>query len=143
MIRYTHFHGVRVSKRWYVVLHHLEQTGVSFKLNSGKRTMREQMALWLHYKRYGWPVAAYPNANAPHIRVGRYDHALDINAVDGGADRVITALQHRGCHPVRPVPGEAWHVELPAAEITKLWQKYRKLTPSWYRRWRERHSRKR
>jgi hypothetical protein len=37
-------------------------------IKSGHRNLSEQWGFWNHYQRYGSPVAAYPNANAPHIR---------------------------------------------------------------------------
>lgn len=129
------FDGKRVSRRWHRVLTAARKAGVKFTLNSGRRTMREQWALFRQNMRWtgsGWvpkpnrPVTAYPSPTAPHIRVGRQDHALDVNSVDGGEARLQAWLERHGAHPTNPVPGEAWHLELPARELRRL---ARKFTP--------------
>jgi hypothetical protein len=126
-IRYTRYHGVRVSKRWAVVLHRAHQADVRFTLDSGKRTMREQWRLWRTFKRVGHPTAAFPSPVAPHIRTGRADHALDVNALDGGANRLAGFLRSdpRNARVTFTVPGEPWHLEIRGRDLTRLWRKYR------------------
>ena len=132
-IRYVRFEGVRVSKKWYVVLKRARAAGHhSFKVNSGKRTMREQWALFRQNMRFNgrrWvqrpnhPLTAYPTPTAPHVRIGRADHALDLN---NPQDLVIfLESPPRNSHPSFPVFGESWHLELPGKELTRLWKKYR------------------
>lgn len=126
-IVYTRFHGKRVSKKWAVVLRHAETAGVHFTLNSGKRTLAEQWSLWRHYKRYGSPVAAFPSPTAPHVRLGRADHALDVDTADGGARELAQYLRHdpRHAHISFPVSGEPWHLEIRGSDLTRLWRRYR------------------
>jgi hypothetical protein len=130
-IKYVRFEGKRVSKKWYVVLRHLRKSGVEFTLNSGKRTMREQWALFRKNMRWdgrrwvpkpGRPLTAYPSPTAPHVRLGRADHALDMD----NANKVAWHLKHKhGVNPTFPVAGENWHMELPSRELTKLWRELR------------------
>ena len=111
------FDGKLVSQEWFVVLSAARRDGVYFRLNSGRRTMAQQKALYDNYRRNGWPVAAYPNPNAPHIREGRIDHALDVNDEDGyasggGADNLRRWAARKGFTLVRTVRGEPWHLEI-------------------------------
>jgi hypothetical protein len=126
-IHYAKFHGKTVSKKWWVVLTHMEQSGVIFTLNSGHRTMREQALLFkqnMHLVNGHWvprpdrPRTAFPSPVAPHIRVGRADHALDLG-MPGNVER---HLRYHGAHPTFPVSGESWHLELPNDELTRLWR---------------------
>lgn len=124
------FDGKRVSRKWHRVLTRARAEGVRFHLNSGRRTLAEQ---WVLYRqnmsngrpRPGHPLTAYPNPNAPHIRTGRSNHALDINSIDGGETRLQQWLQRKGTHPTNPVFGEAWHLELNNYELRWLYRKLR------------------
>jgi lysozyme len=120
--------GKRVSGRWHRLLTAAERDGVQFLLTSGRRTMAEQTRLfhqnmqfvggrWV--RRPGRPLTAFPNPNAPHIRVGRAAHAIDVNALDGGETRLQRWLEGKGLHPTNPVIGEAWHLEVPEAELRR------------------------
>lgn len=129
-IRYARFRGKRVSKKWYVVLRHVERRGIKFSLNSGHRTIREQLALFrqnMHLVGGRWipkpgrPLTAFPSPIAPHVRTGRADHALDLD----NALAVARHLHAHGLHPSFPVFGEPWHLELPGAELTQLWRELR------------------
>lgn len=133
-MRYTRFHGVRVSKRWYAVLRRAEDAGYKFTLNSGHRTMTEQLSLfrqnmqfvagrWI--RRPGRPLTAKPTPNAPHIRLGRAAHALDVDTTNGGAAGLARFLRLRGVHVAFPVPGEPWHLEISEDDLTRLWRQYR------------------
>lgn len=111
------FDGKLVSDEWHAVLSAARREGVFFRLNSGRRTMAQQQALYDNYRRNGWPVAARPNPNAPHIREGRPDHALDVNDEDGyasggGADNLRRWAARKGFSLVRTVRGEPWHLEI-------------------------------
>jgi len=130
-IAYTRFDGKSVSKRWATVLRQARKEGVRFTLTSGHRTMREQWALYKKnmirpgVPKPGRPLTAVPSPTAPHIRVGNPAHALDVNALDGGEARLQRWLEQKGTHPTNPVRGEAWHLELSRADLTKLWRRYR------------------
>ncbi len=116
------FQGKRVSTEWDIVLTEAARQGVNFTLNSGKRTMAEQWVLYNGYRKGlpGYNLAAFPNPNAPHVRVGRPDHAIDVDSINGGETRLQSWLQKQGVHPTNPVAGESWHMELPAEELRKL-----------------------
>ena len=113
----------RVSAQWYAVLRAAKADGVSFLVTDGHRTMAEQQDRWDTYQRFGSPVAARPSPTAPHIRVGRPDHAIDVNALDGGAGRLAAWLRNHGAAASFPVPGEAWHIEVPRDDLERLAKK--------------------
>jgi hypothetical protein len=119
-VTYVALRGKTVSREWAAVLTAAAHDGVAFMLDSGHRTMDDQQGLYNTYLRVGRPLAARPAANAPHIRLGCIDHAIDVNALDGGAARLAAWLRLKGAHPTFPVPGEAWHIEVPAAELRTL-----------------------
>lgn len=119
------FDGHKVSTSWDVVLTHARRMGTKFELDSGRRTMGEQWALWRNYRKVGHPVAAFPSPNAPHVRVGRQAHAIDVNNNDGGRARLQAYLNHEGLHPRQTVPGEPWHLELSEAELKNYAAKVR------------------
>jgi hypothetical protein len=118
-VTYVGFRGRTVSREWAIVLTAAAEH-VAFALDSGHRTMREQRALYQHFLRFGSPLAAKPGADAPHIRLGRFDHAIDVNALDGGAGRLAVWLRNMGAHPTFPVRGEPWHIEMPAEDLRSL-----------------------
>lgn len=120
------FQGKRVSKPWSLVLRAAARDGVHFTLNSGRRTMKEQWALfnqnmqkvgarWV--PKPGRPITAFPSPTAPHIRVGRPDHALDVSTVDGGESRLERWLDERGFDWRNTVSTEAWHGEVDGAQL--------------------------
>jgi hypothetical protein len=119
------FDGRKVSTSWDIVLTHARRMGVRFELDSGRRTMTEQWALWRNYRKYGRPVAAFPNPNAPHIRTGRQAHAIDVNSLDGGETRLEHFLRKEGLHPTNPVRDESWHLEVPESSLRRYAQKVR------------------
>lgn len=120
-VQYVPFNGKLVSREWHVVLRAAAAAGVirETSLNSGHRTLAEQTRLWLHPPA-GTPVVARPSPSVPHVRVGRIDHALDVNAATGAAGRFAAFLRAHGAHPRFTVPGEPWHLELDAGELQKL-----------------------
>lgn len=107
----AYFDGKLVSAEWAVVLNAARKAGVSFHLNSGRRTMAEQWGLWRLYHGTGHAVA-YPSPFAPHIRVGRCDHALDIENTTGGADRLDVWCTDQHFPLDNTVPSESWHKEI-------------------------------
>ena len=60
---------------------------------------------------------------APHIRAGRPDHAIDVNALDGGAGRLAAWL--RSARRARHVPRARrdWHIEVPRDDLVRLAEK--------------------
>lgn len=122
------FDAHRVSTSWDVVLTHARRMGVKFKLDSGRRTMSEQRLLvrekgvWSPTNPHG---AARPMPWAPHIRVGRQAHAIDVNSKDGGENRLQRWLEKEGLHPRNTVPGEPWHLEVGEGELKAYAKKVR------------------
>jgi hypothetical protein len=110
----------RVSDEWFAVLSAARREGVAFSVTDGHRTLAEQRDRFAVFQRFGRPVAARPSPTAPHIRTGRPDHAIDVNALDGGAARLAAWLRRKGARATFPVPGEAWHVEVPQPDLERL-----------------------
>lgn len=110
----------RVSVEWHAVLTAARRDGVSFLVTDGHRTFAEQADRFAVFQRDGHPVAARPSDTAPHIRTGRPDHAIDVNALDGGAGRLAAWLRRNGADATFPVPGEAWHIEVPRDDLERL-----------------------
>lgn len=119
------FQGNRVSRAWGTVLAEAVKT-VSFRLNSGRRTMTEQRVLYAQNMlngrpRPGRPLTAVSNPNAPHIRVGRQAHAIDVDTKVGDGEAALQRwLERHGLTVSNPVPGEAWHMEVPELQLRRL-----------------------
>ena len=133
-IRYWDYYGHRVSRRWNVVLRAADRVGVRFHLDSGHRTMAEQQALYDQnmsggHPKPGHPLTAVPSCDAPHIRCGHANHALDIDSTDGGTVRFANFLRHHGANPQWTVPNESWHIEITAKELARLSRKLRVVKP--------------
>jgi len=110
------FDGHRVSTDWFAVLSAARRDGLKFRLNSGQRTMAEQQRLYDLWKAGIGNLAAVPNPNAPHIRAGRQDHALDVDMFVGvGTSGVQRWLRAHGVPTSLTVPGEGWHIEADSA----------------------------
>jgi hypothetical protein len=120
---YKRFDGHLVSAEHHTVLTAARRAGIDFELDSGHRTMAEQTLL-VHEKGVWSPAnphgAAVPSPSAPHIRIGRPDHALDVNSLDGGATRLATWIRARGARVLFTVPPEPWHMEIPLADLVAL-----------------------
>ncbi len=118
------FQGRRVSDQWAVVLTAAQRAGVSFRLNSGQRTFSEQAALYRLYQSGRGNLAAVPSHNAPHIRTGRQDHALDVDMYAGdGVQGLARWLRRQGASVAWTVPGEGWHIETPRRDLARLARK--------------------
>lgn len=115
-IKYLPIDGEVVSYPWSVVMRGMRKDGVHGNVNEGKRTMSRQWYFW-NCMRSGncnnGNLAAYPSPRAPHIRVGRIDHAIDF----GNDAAVFSWLLKNGLRPVRTVAGESWHIECPASTL--------------------------
>jgi hypothetical protein len=122
------FDGRKVSTSWDIVLTHARRMGVHFTLDSGRRTMAEQWRLvrekgvWSPSNPHG---AARPTPWAPHIRVGLQAHAIDVNSLDGGENRLQRWLAREGLHPRNTVPGESWHLEVGERELRRYAKRVR------------------
>jgi len=134
------FQGKRVSGDWEVVLEAAWEDGVRFQLNSGQRTLQEQQVLYDKMLNGTGNLAARPSRDAPHIRVGRDAHALDVDsfAYRGGENRLQAWLKKQGTNPRNTVPGESWHLEITESELNRLAKrlsaKWKDYTPS-EKRW--------
>lgn len=114
-VHYRLIDGEYVSDEWFTVLSAMRRDGVQFHVNEGHRTMARQAffyAGWLS-RRPGFALAAFPSPTAPHIRTGRIDHAIDFN----GASAAIAWCRRHGLSARLTVPGESWHVEVPANQL--------------------------
>lgn len=131
-VKYVDYYGHLVSQEWDIVLRAADRAKVKFHLNSGHRTMAEQRKLFNQNMRMvhgqwvprpGRPLTAIPSPTAPHIRIGRIDHALDIDAP--GVDKFIKFCAKHGLKLRKTVPGEAWHVEADANQLAVVARKLR------------------
>lgn len=119
-VRYRRLDGELLSVAWYRVLVRARKNGVPFSITDGKRTMYQQLVLWRLWKAGRGNLAAFPSPTAPHIRVGRADHAIDFGPNARAVDRVVHYLNSRGLRARRPVPGEWWHVEVDGRALKNL-----------------------
>lgn len=125
MARYT-IDGKRVSPAWHTVLSEARERGIDFRLNSGRRTMAEQWALWRAYRNGSGVLAAFPSPFAPHIRVGRAGHAIDVDQFAGDGEQALQNwLRKHGVDAVNNVPGEGWHID-PRRGLRRLARRIRK-----------------
>jgi phage gp16-like protein len=113
----------RVSAQWYAVLSAAKAAGVSFLVTDGHRTMAEQQDRYETFLA-GGPRAAKPSPIAPHIRTGRADHAIDVNARDGGAARLASWLRKQGADASFPIADEDWHIEVPGDDLARLAKRF-------------------
>ncbi len=112
-VTYKPIDNEEVSAEWYDVLVDMRAAGVKFNVNEGHRTMARQQFFWDLFQAGRGNLAARPSPNAPHIRTGRIDHAIDFS--NDGA--VFNWLHNKGLRPARTVSGESWHIEVPASEL--------------------------
>jgi hypothetical protein len=120
------FQGKKVSTSWDHVLTHAQRMGVHFKLNSGRRTMREQLYLWRNRGKPGFAkLVAFPTPNAPHIRAGRQAHSLDVDTGGGGETHLQRFLRAEGLHPVNDVASEPWHLTVGERELRRYAKRVR------------------
>lgn len=120
-----HIDGERVSVQWFVLLTVLRRDDhINYHVSEGRRTMARQ---WYFFRCYqcqccnNGNLAAFPSPVAPHIRVGRFDHAIDFDNAEAVRQR---AAQH-GVTLTRTVPGEEWHLEANAGELGRFYQRHR------------------
>lgn len=112
------FRGKRVARAQYLLLDAAADHGISYDLNSGRRTMAEQTQLYNHPPP-GTPLVARPNVNAPHIMKGRANHADDIGQRANGNLRVAAFYRSHGVPVTFNVAGEPWHM-FPISEAALL-----------------------
>lgn len=106
-----YFQDRRVSDAWDTILTDASRR-VNFRLNSGRRTMAEQMKLWINRGKPGFAkLVAFPNPRAPHIMVGKANHSLDVDTNFGQGENALQAeLERMGLRIVNDVVGEPWHM---------------------------------
>lgn len=119
-VRYVTIDGEKVSEQWFALLHDIRFIDkVAFHVNEGHRTLARQAYFYALYRSGKGPIAAVPGPNAPHIRSGRFDHAIDFNNAEG----VKEAAAKRGVTLTRTVLNpdgsvrEEWHLEANATEL--------------------------
>jgi hypothetical protein len=106
--------GRRVSASHHAILNAYERKyNAAVQLNQGRRTIAEQTRFWLHYLRFGSPLAARPYPGAPHIKYNKEHHALDINAGSGRGQAQHVAQYYRslGIPVAFNVRSEPWHMD--------------------------------
>lgn len=122
-MQYVIRQGELVSVQWACLLDDIAAAGVYYHINEGKRTLARQQYFWNCYQCQccnGGNLAAYPSSNAPHIREGRFDHAIDFDNAQG----VHNAAQARGVTLSWTVAGESWHLEANAAQLQAYYAKH-------------------
>jgi hypothetical protein len=109
------FQDKAVSDEWDIILTDAAKR-VTFQLNSGRRTMREQSILFAQNMiapgrpKPGHAMTAVPNPRAPHIMVGRPTHSLDIDTKVGDGEQALEReLERMGLIIINDVAGEPWH----------------------------------
>lgn len=124
IVRYVIRDNELVSREWAAALDELRRRGIYYHINEGHRTMARQQYFWGCYQCQccnGGNLAARPTPWAPHIRTGRFDHAIDFD----NASEVIRGLSQLGIHASLTVPGESWHVEANADDLRKYYNESR------------------
>lgn len=121
---YKSIDNEEVSVEWYTALMDCRRAGVAFNVNEGHRTMARQTYFWSGSpnnpnRTWRGNLAARPSPYAPHIRSGRFDHALDLNNAAG----VMRWLRAHGIRCSLTVPGESWHVEANADDLRRYHQR--------------------
>lgn len=110
-IAYVPIDGEVVSVPWFRILDAARRSGQwQGRVNEGHRTMARQQWLYDHRGRADLgigSIVARPSPNAPHIRVGRLDHAVDVTDSQG----LINFAARHGIRLERTVSGESWHLE--------------------------------
>lgn len=125
---YKTIDGEKVSRVWYALLSCLRKEGVVFHVNEGHRTIARQWYFYRLWKSGRGNLAAFPSPFAPHIRSGRFDHAVDFN----GAENVRKAAAKHGVTLTRTVrwPNgtvrEEWHLEANARQLLAFYRRWQK-----------------
>ncbi len=138
-VSYERIDGKLASAEWHAALSAARKDGVEFHLNSGHRSIAQQRVLYNQnmvspgVRKPGRPLTAFPNPNAPHIREGRIDHALDVESNEGGSQRLAAWMRKQDLPANFTVSGEPWHIETTAAALRSFAEKHgdplRELTP--------------
>lgn len=116
-----------VSKQWYLVLTEARIRGWQGDVSEGRRTLQRQKFFWDCMRCCccnNCNKAAFPSPFAPHIRVGRADHAIDVTDEQTLQD----ILSDMGIRSSNPVAGEAWHLEANAGDLKRVATKLRDRT---------------
>ncbi len=130
-VRYVKFDGKACSVEWAAFLGSARRDGVQFSCNSLRRNMGEQGVLYAQNmypdgtRRPNRPLTAKPSTTAPHIRVGRWDHAGDLE----GTDALIAYAASKGVRLVRTVRGESWHLEFQGVSSAQILAKFGQEDP--------------
>lgn len=121
-VRYESIDSELVSALWYTFLTEARRDGVRFTINEGHRTYARQAYFYNCYRCgccNNGNLAAVPSPNAPHIRTGRADHAIDTDELDA----LIGFGLKGGVRIVKTVAGEAWHGEASRDDLQRFHDK--------------------
>lgn len=122
------FQGQKVSRVWWRVLTAADKD-IDFRVNDGRRSMADQWRLYRMYLAGTGNLAAFPNPNAPHIWLGRPNHALDIDQYAGDGEQSLQNwLIRHGVDAVNNVAGEGWHIYAPLTQLLRLAHDIRRQT---------------
>lgn len=105
-----------VSEEWAEFLTAAQRAGVGFNVNEGRRTLARQAHFYALYRAGRGNLAAFPSPTAPHIRVGRIDHAIDVD----GSGALIEFGHKNGVTLQRTVRGESWHLEASRDDLIRF-----------------------
>lgn len=123
-VKYRSIDGELVSEHWFAFLSAARKDGVRFEINEGHRTLARQWYFyncWRTKRCNNGNLAAYPSRNAPHIRTGRQDHAIDSDELQA----LIDYGRKVGVTILRTVRSESWHGEARASELAAFYKKAR------------------
>jgi hypothetical protein len=129
------YKGELVSRPWAVVLRDMAADGVNFDINEARRSLERQQFFWDCGPNgccccNNCNLAARPSIFAPHIRVGRPDHATDFDTLSHNINDVLNWLARKGLKPSRPAGAgtdrwEAWHVEISMIALIRYYRKHK------------------
>jgi GH25 family lysozyme M1 (1,4-beta-N-acetylmuramidase) len=110
------FHDRRVSASHLALLEEAERRGIIDRINSGRRSMADQWRLvrekGIYHPTRNPDGAALPTPNAPHIWVGRENHAIDADAPQP-VGKLAAFYRDMGVPVSFEVSTEAWHFRPP------------------------------
>lgn len=121
-----------LSRQWATIVRvYNEQRRTHLEILEGHRTMERQRFFWNCGPNgccccNNCNTAAFPSDQAPHIKTGRPDHAVDIAI--GQVQDFVNWASTRGLQPRRVVAGEPWHVELDRRKMHAFYERHADAT---------------
>jgi hypothetical protein len=120
--------GHPLSQPMYDVLLHARRMGDwNGKVTDGRRSLAMQRARVAKHGLYNAKTnphgAAAPSLRAPHINMGRANHAVDVTE----APQLVAALRKMGVKSAKQtVPTEDWHVQTGRSDLLQVARRIRK-----------------